>query len=114
MYCAVCGKAVEMFKHGIRPDGARVCYECCAVTDRADMEETGRAVLYLTATTGHDITVTNWPGTLRINVRRIRKGRHNIAGTRYDVWFTADNRIWHGVQYGEGTQIVYCKRLKVS
>lgn len=108
----MCGKPFpKPFQYGTRPDGARVCYKCCAVTDRADMDETGRATLYLTH---DDAVVTNWPGTLRFIVRRIRKGRHNIAGTRYDVWFTVGNRIWHGVQYGDNTQIVHCKRLKVS
>ena len=35
----------------------------------------------------------------------------DIAGKRLDVWFYGpDGYIWHGVQYGDNTQIVHCKR----
>lgn len=105
--------------------GRKVCYACCAVRDVKDMQRTGRAVLYLTrkANVGEGLgymhswqphlwEVTNWPGTLRFTVAQLRKGHHNIAGERVDVWFHDSNgTTWHGVQLGSNTQIVRCKRL---
>jgi hypothetical protein len=105
-------------------EGKRHCYACCAARDRADMRESGRAVLYLTCPergtvnmlpqhgTRHELT--NWPGSLRIPVHYIRKGRHNFAGRRYDFRFRFEGQEWHGTQYGDNTQIAHCKRLKGS
>jgi len=93
------------------------------------MIQTGRILLYLSlkpdvkreaipvSCARHPIasehTLTNWPGTLRFDPHYIKKGRHNIAGTRYDVWFPGpDGHIWHGINYGENTQITHCKRTK--
>ena len=71
------------------------------------MTEHGRIMLYLS-----NGEVMNWPGTLRFPAH-VRKGRHNIAGSRYDVWFAGpDGFQWHGVQYGDNTQICHCKRTK--
>jgi hypothetical protein len=99
------------------PSQSPICYDCCGENEAREMEETGRATLYLTCeplrrnqerkTAG---TVSNWPGTLKIPCHT-RAGRHNIAGTRYDCWFTFKGKEWHGVQYGDNTQIVHCKRL---
>ena len=100
----------------VREDGIekKVCYACCGKRDIADMRERGRTVLYLTEREGKPV-VTNWPGTLSFPVRYSRKGRHNIAGTRQDVWFTdCDGREWWGVSYGDYTQLCHCKRLKAA
>lgn len=84
------------------------------------MIETGRATLYLTVTSGvissyRSAThgkITNWPGSLSFPCI-VRKGRHNIARVRYDANFAGpDGNRWHGVQYGDNTQIIHCKRLK--
>lgn len=112
-----------------------VCYECCGELEKQDMIETGRGCLYLTCEParkmrderGHAFTpatysngvgrktegkLTNWPGTLEFRCHT-RVGRHNIAGTRYDAWFTGpDGKKWHGVMLGENTQICRCRRLK--
>lgn len=97
--------------YGQDNDGKTFCYECCAAKDRASMIEDGRATLYLTKD-GDRYKVSNWPGSLRFDVDYVRKGRHNIAGCRYDVWFTGpDGRNWHGVQYGEQTQILHCRAI---
>ena len=93
--------------YGCDAEGRTFCYECCAAQDRRQMAETGRAVLYLS---GRELT--NWPGSLRIPVDEIRHGRHNIAGSRTDCWFRFGGRRWHGVQYGEFTQLAHCRRLK--
>jgi hypothetical protein len=99
--------------YGRDQDGRTYCYECCADRDRADMQETGRATLYLVDTPGTNGEVTNWPGSLRFKVLYRSKGRHNLARVRHDVWFWADGAKWHGVQYGENTQIAHCRRVKV-
>lgn len=86
------------------------------------MVETGRATLYLVKTDkthrigldSHSVwAITNWPGSLSFPVYGVRKGRHNIAGSRYDCWFNGpDGHVWHAVQYGEWTQIAHCRRTK--
>jgi hypothetical protein len=91
---------------------ARVCYECCATRDKETMRSTGKATLYLTYNDGaRRGYVKNWPGTLCF-LGQVSKSRHNISRTRYDVWFMFEGRVWHGVQYGENTQICHCKRTK--
>ena len=108
--------------YGTDSDGKRKCYDCCAESMRAAMRETGRATLYLTCPergtvnhlpqhgTRHELT--DWPGKLRIPVYYISKGRHNIAGCRYDFHFRFDGETWRGTQYGDNTQIAHCRRLK--
>lgn len=76
------------------------------------MVETGKAWLYLVENNGQ-YEITNWSGSLRFSIGRVRKGRHNIARYRYDTWFTGpDGKTWHAVQYGDNTQIAHCKRVK--
>jgi hypothetical protein len=96
--------------YGTTRDGKKRCYACCAAADRAAMEKTGRAVLYLSK--GVDgYTVGNWPGSLKLRAS-VRTGRHNIAGKRYDAWFSFGGARWHGVTYGDNTQLCHCRRLK--
>jgi hypothetical protein len=108
----------EHTEYGIDSNGDKVCYDCCAKRDCADMESTGRAVLYLTvagpsAAAPNCPVVTNWPGSLKFQVRRKRIGNHNFAGCREDVWFNGpDGYVWHGVCYGHNTQLCHCKRTK--
>lgn len=112
--------------YGTMPNGDRHCYACCANTDRADMIATGRATLYLTSRdrkegdkyegpsdpNGKVWEATNWPGSLRFRVGHPRKGRHNMARVRYDVWFAGpDGKSWHGAQFGDNTQILHCRRV---
>lgn len=86
------------------------CYDCIATLDAAQMNLDGhskRLPLYLQGD-----EVTNWPGSLRFKVVDRTQGRHNIARTRVDVWFhDKDGNTWHGVRYGEMTDVVHCKRL---
>ena len=105
-----------------------VCFACCAAEDRARMIETGRATLYLTILPGSsevgmvnrkafhgwnyaDGKVTNRAGSLSFACR-VKRGAHNMAGRRYDVWFTFNGQPWHGTQYGDNTQIAHCRRVK--
>jgi hypothetical protein len=103
------------------PNGDKLCYACIAIRDRATMIEHGRSnnlPLYLSRKSIHNANdgtwkVGNWPDTLSFPVQRITTGGHNIVRTRTDVWFYGpDGFIWHGVQFGEMTQIVHCKRTR--
>ncbi len=107
--CSQCNKIVSEYGYG--KDDKVVCYECCAVQDKNFMKEHGKIVMYLTGKDNKK-EVTNWPGTLRIAVNGSKEGRHNMAGIRYDVWFNFDGFIWHGVQYGNNTQLCYCRKTK--
>jgi hypothetical protein len=127
-----CGKrdAVEMARTG-RFTGYLVFEECNIQQfrngdARKDESENGRWKILLAASyfggkreiAVRNIRVANWPGTLEFKVAKMTVGHHNIAGTRYDVWFTVVNvetgcrENWHGVQYGENTMICRCRRLK--
>jgi hypothetical protein len=98
--------------YGIDSDGKKHCYQCCADREQKRMQETGRATLYLTRDSDGSHAITDWPGLLRIHPYHIKHGRHNIARTRTDAWFSFDGKPWHGVSYGENTQIIHCKRIK--
>lgn len=116
MNCSKCKK--EIVKpdrggtgYGTTKFGRKICYDCCAESDKRQMRKHGKIILYLVTNkeTGC-YNVTNWPGTLSFIVIHITFGRHNIAGKRYDVWFNFENQQWHGVLYGDNTEICYCKR----
>ena len=107
--------------YGTGPNGKRHCYDCVAVMDNKSMIKHGDSKalpLYLcynyTVDKGYqNVRVTNWPGSLKFKVWGFKKGYHNIARTRYDFWFHGpDEYVWHGIQYGEMTQIAHCKRTK--
>ena len=110
-----------------------VCFDCCAREDIAYMRKEGRISLYLivpdqrpfaSGYTGSSPatsrtpssgkwTLNNWPGTLSFQVKARSFGSHNWAGRRYDVWFCGpDGYVWHGVQYGDNTQLCHCRRTK--
>jgi len=93
---------------GTDANGKTHCYACCAERDKQAMRDDGRAALYLC----EDNRLTNWPGSLVIHPHRVRKGRHNMTGVRYDVWFSFEGKPWYGVLYGHTTQICHCRRLK--
>jgi hypothetical protein len=112
--------------YGQTADGKKICYECCAENDRKAMLDNGKIILYLTPANLRDTApngfrgldgekvsrwqVSNWPGSLKFNAY-VKKGAHNIAGSRYDAWFTGpDGKEWHGVNYGEMSQLCHCRR----
>ena len=126
--CTVCKKPIEVKPgntgstgYGLDRRHRKVCYPCCGERDKADMRRTGRAMLYLTQKDKEMYvkpglsgkvpvwTLTNWPGSLKIEPYNIRFGRHNIAGRRYDVWFTFEGQQWHGVRYGDNTELCHCR-----
>ena len=89
------------------------CYVCATERERADMLYRGRATLHLNLRdTGYG-EVTNWCGKLRFDIAQARKGKHNFAKVRYDVWFHDENGdTWWGVTYGDDTDVCHCTRLK--
>lgn len=118
--CAECGQHVVHESdlttgYGLDRQQRKVCFDCCGTRDRQSMIDTGHSrhlPLYLSSKDGK-YEVTNWPGTLRFKVTRHWTGRHNMGGTRTDVWFVGpDGHLWHGVQIGEWNQVCHCKRTK--
>jgi len=115
--CFTCGKTItndrpHITGYGIDKDNNKICYTCCANDDRQQMRDTGKITLYLTGTPSQGFKLTNWPGSFEIRPTSYHLGRHNIARTRTDVWFVFDGYWWHGVQYGEFTQLCHCKKTK--
>lgn len=130
--CYTCGKIIPNGEYGIDAQDFKHCYECCGKRDLKDMKETGEITLYLSfdfpeymigwpyskicKPRKYQIVlngkVSNWPGSLSFPVKMVNIGRHNLAGVRYDFWFWADGEHWHGVRYGDNTQIAHCKRIK--
>lgn len=131
--CADCGRNVS---HGIGPNGGaagyakrgngdKVCFDCCGRSDAQLLRETkpGERVampLYLQcepySRNGSRRSlgfVTNWPNTLRLRCHT-RTGSHNWGIARYDCWFAFDGSEFHGVQYGDNTEVVHVRRLKRS
>ena len=115
--CSVCRSTFPVRTEGgtgyaTKANGrAKICYACMADVDKKTMQIHGnsrRLPLYLEGD-----KVTNWPGTLSFKVLGRSSGRHNMAGTRDDVWFRGpDGFIWHGTRYGEFTNICHCKRTR--
>ena len=128
--CKRCGVGIKDDTSGYGRDnsGAFYCPSCAAVLDHEAMLEHGQYHLYLVETREpralstwrywllpSDFKLTNWNGLdCNYRIRTVKQGRHNIAGKRIDVWFTLpeDEYVWHGVNYGNNSQVLRCKRTK--
>ena len=99
--------------YGLDKYNNKVCYACCAETDKQQMRDNGKICLYLTVKFNRKSKVSNWPGSLVWENVYVSIGKHNIARVRYDCWFWFENCEWHGVRYGDNTEIVHCKKTKV-
>ena len=120
-FCSICEKEIIKVPgsvgtgYGVNAAGEKICYACCGLQDRKALEnlDFGEAIaLYLVKKDGW-YTLTNWPGTLSFPVYETQKGKHNVAGSRTDVWFSLGNgHFYHGVQYGSFSQICRVKRIK--
>lgn len=97
--------------YGVRPDGMRICYACCADNDRKDMVQYRRATLYLVKRgAGH--YVTNWPGTLSFPVTQVQRFRHPFAREAWLAYFKGpDGKLWSAKNIGD-SQIAHCRALK--
>lgn len=119
IYCSKCGKECrpDGFATGyavLPVTGDKICYSCCGELDKQRLLNAtpgDKFYMYLTGDSQHGYYVSNWPGSFKLRVYP-RKGRHNIAGARYDFWFYFGNNAFHGVQYGTATQIAYIRCLK--
>lgn len=116
--CHVCNK--EIVKpddittgYGIDKDDHKICFACCGIQDHEYMRNHDKTTLYLTSKDGRWI-VSNWPGTLAISaIGYERQHAHNWGLSRRDVWFADEfGNHWHGVSYGDFTQLVHCRKLK--
>ncbi len=97
--------------YGIDKEGNKVCFDCCGKNDMEilkNLPKGEKMCLYLDT---KQMYITNWPGSLKLKVWSIRKGRHNIAGNRYDTWFNLGKQNYHAVQYGDMTQICHIKKV---
>lgn len=119
--CAICGKVLIpdgiAAGYGINDKGEKICYECCAKLDMADLtnlKHGEKICFYLSKNKSGQYEVTNWPGSMRIKVDCSWEGRHNIAGKRTDVRFHVGKKHFHGVQYGNWTQICHIKLCKTA
>lgn len=109
--CSRCGKVVSRVGYNSNHDP--FCYDCCAVLDSEQMRDSDRITLYLVKNAEGKHEVTNWPGTLRYSVASPVIGKHNIARIRRDVSFKdIHDQWWHGTQYGNDSELCYCKKLK--
>jgi hypothetical protein len=114
--CFACKKSITNHSefttgYGLDEHGHKICFFCCAILDKEIMDMEGKISLYLCRKDGK-YYVTNWPGTLSFNVRESKIGMHNLAKRRTDVWFIDHNSDkWHGVSYGEFTQVCHCRRI---
>lgn len=97
--------------YGENNEGKRLCWDCCAKAEREYMRTNGKNTLYLVKRNGQYF-VTDWTGKVEFRVTSYSTSRHNIGGTRTDVWFKFENQTWHGYQIGDFNQICHCKRNK--
>jgi hypothetical protein len=100
--------------YGVDSDGNRHCYQCCADQDDKLMQDDERITLYLTKNEEGAWKVCNWPSSLVFPAFvQISPNGHNWGLTRRDAWFF-DRRgdPWWGVQFGENTELIHCRRLK--
>lgn len=95
--------------------GKKICYECAGKRETKEISKKSpgsKHLFYLTKKDGRYV-VTNWPGSIKYTVTGVKTGRHNIAGTRTDVWFKDhDGNEWHGVQMGEYNQVLHATKIK--
>ncbi len=93
-----------------------ICFGCYTRIDIDNMRITGKGILRL----HREDTLPSEPlrytmrnlGTLRLPVNRIITKNYVKHSTRRDIWFDLYDQIWHGVQYGDFTQLCHCRRLK--
>lgn len=116
--CSCCGKVCETDGNGTGygedEHGNKYCYKCCGDRDKqalADAKIGDKFIFYLTFDQRGNGTVSNWPGTYQKSVW-VRIGKHNIARRRYDCWFKEGVNNFHGVRFGDNTEVCHVKCIK--
>ena len=100
--------------YGVKPNGDKVCFDCCAIGDIQYMKDHGKNTLYLTWN-DKGVFVSNWPGTFKAHCPVTWKSGHNWGLTRYNVRFNGpDKKVWYGYTIGDNTQICHCKSTKLE
>lgn len=97
--------------YGMTPEGVINCYACCAEVGRESILQGKPFTGYLVNDGSQQPEVTNWPGTFRVRAS-VRRGRHNIARERRDVWaYMPDGFVWYGRNAGD-SQLLTMRRTK--
>ena len=108
--CEHCGAAFKAdgmtTGYGTRPNGCKICYDCCSVQDKASMRADGAATLYLVKDAAKGWQVTNWPGSLAFRAWGVRK-----VSNGYTAYFTLDRHDWIVRNQGD-MDAASCRRLK--
>lgn len=93
-----------------RETDALICFACCGVNDARALSEAKPGARFVHYLTGGNV-VSNWPGTLKIMVRAMRRSRNNWNTPRVDVWFSYQGKQFWGVQLGD-SDILRIRALK--
>lgn len=72
--------------YGTNKEGGKICFSCCGKNDILELINLQNKQKVWQYFDGKNIV--NWPSTMKIKPNFTKKGRHNIAGSREDVWFT--------------------------
>lgn len=128
--CFICGKQPKHdgigTGYGYDAHGHKLCYRCIGILDKRRLERMSlgqRTDLYITKKTKGDISnyyVSNWPGTFKHHAIHLSDGRHNIAGIQRHYWFCirsnesndGKTHAFHGVCFGDNTEILHCRKVK--
>lgn len=123
-FIADCGHAIPATNaasggtgYGFYKDGRKLCYNCCALQERATMIETGRATLYLVSRSPSPTEwhITDWPGKLDFPVLYRTKSTGRGFGGSYQVttgrFVGPDGFVWSFRNAGD-MDIARCTRTK--
>ena len=119
MNCFICKKEIVSDNsscgtgYGRDANNNKVCYACCGERDKQYMRDHNKMTLYFSMPSDKRLAkVSNWPESLVWENVSYTVGGHNWGLNRYDCWFWFEGFEWHGVCYGDNTQILHCKKTK--
>ncbi len=96
--------------YGYDKDNNKICFACCGLNDAKELTELPIGKKTVQYWDGKNIT--NWPSSLVIKPSYTTKGRHNIAGSREDIYFKFNGFNFHATQYGNNSQIAHIRKTK--
>ena len=94
-------------------DDKTYCPTCDKLWLDTYMQRAHRVTLYLVQR-DKQLYLNNWTGELEIKIDHWKYGKHNMVGKVTHVWFKHAGIVWHGVNYGDDTQLCHCKKTKRS